>query len=49
MSVRATQGGYTFRIDANASGFAFSGVQRVPQADDAKYIVWESGGTYSDV
>ena len=43
MAVRATQGGYTFRIDANASGFAFSGLQKIPSYADPKYVVWASG------
>ena len=43
MSVRATQGGYTLRIDANASGFAFSGFQRLPTPTDPTYVVWVSG------
>ena len=43
MSVRATQGGYTLRIDANASGYAFSGFQRLPSHADPTYVVWVSG------
>ena len=46
MSVRATQGGYTLRIDANASGYAFSGFQRLPTMADARYVVWTSGSLY---
>ena len=46
MSVRATQGGYTFRIDANASGFAFSGLQRFPNVQTPEYTVWVSGTLY---
>ena len=48
MSVIATPTGYTMRLDANASGFAFSGMQMIPSfvSDAPTYVVWVSGTTY---
>jgi hypothetical protein len=43
MSVIATPNGYTMRLDANASGFAFSGFQRIPEMAGPKYVIWTSG------
>lgn len=43
MAVRATEGGYSFIIGATASGFAFSGLQRLPSYSDPTYVVWVSG------